>query len=247
MLLRTLAERATRGIVLKRRLPPEFGGSVLHVAPEIGGLRYWRRNLFKVDSTLLATGANVGLFSFSAAALAGADGYVLAVEADIEAAALLLRTNRGVDTRTNARVEVFCAAIHGDVGRRTETFDIAARARAANAIHGFGSSQSGGFSGSRTVPAFTLDELLEFFPPPKIVKIDVEGAEVVVLSGATRLLRDVRPTLAIEVDSENQREAGNILTAAGYDLFDGEKANWPEVSLPTWACIAIPGEQRKNL
>jgi len=42
-ILRMLAERASRGIVLKRRLSLEFGGSVPHVAPEIGGLWYWRR------------------------------------------------------------------------------------------------------------------------------------------------------------------------------------------------------------
>ena len=50
--LRTLAERMSQGVVLKRRLPQAFGGGRLFVAPRGGGMRYWRRNMMKMDPHL---------------------------------------------------------------------------------------------------------------------------------------------------------------------------------------------------
>jgi FkbM family methyltransferase len=48
-----------------------------------------------------------------------------------------------------------------------------------------------------------VDELIAAgqFAPPNVVKIDVEGAEMLVLRGAKGLLADYRPTLFIEVHS----------------------------------------------
>src|SRR5262249_40377818 len=97
LFLKTIAERLSRGVELKRRLPIDFGGNTIYVSPHIGGLRYWRHDLRKIDPRLLEAirrlvkpgavvwdiGANLGLFAFAAAALAGPKGYVLAVEADI--------------------------------------------------------------------------------------------------------------------------------------------------------------------
>jgi methyltransferase FkbM-like protein len=138
---------------------------------------------------------------------------------------------------------ILCAAIHGDAARPIAIFDIAVRARASNALRGFGGSQTGGVAESRVVPAITLDQLLETFRTPSVVKIDVEGAEVAVLLGARRLLREIRPTLILEVGSQNQAEVGDILRAVDYAVLNGEESNWPEVSSPTWASIAIPKER----
>ncbi|SRR6266487_3597683 len=51
MNLRRLAERMSRGVVLRRNLPPEFHRLPMYVSPE-AGLRYWR-SLDKVDPSLL--------------------------------------------------------------------------------------------------------------------------------------------------------------------------------------------------
>lgn len=90
--LRRILRSFSRGVVLKRRLPKEFGRTPLFVYPE-ATLAYWRHDLCSVDPFLLSiahelvrpsmsvwdVGANVGLFSFAAAAL-GAN--VLAIEPD---------------------------------------------------------------------------------------------------------------------------------------------------------------------
>ena len=86
-LLQSAAERLSRGVVLKRRLPARFHGIPLFVTPE-SSLRYWFWSLDRVDPMLLRcagelvsegdvvwdAGANVGLFSFAAAARAGPSG-----------------------------------------------------------------------------------------------------------------------------------------------------------------------------
>jgi Methyltransferase FkbM domain len=65
--------------------------------------------------------------------------------------------------------------------------------------------------------------MLEQFPRPTFVKIDVEGAEVMVLRGASKLLRDVRPTRYVEVGRENSDEGSRILHSFDYRLYDSTK------------------------
>ena len=50
-----------------------------------------------------------------------------------------------------------------------------------------------------TVPTMTLDQAADQFAPPDLIKIDVEGAELLVLAGAHNVLQTHRPTLLIEV------------------------------------------------
>src|SRR5271168_2308423 len=109
--LRKLAERLSRGVVLRRHLPGDFQRLPLYVTPE-AGLRHWFR-LSGVDRHLLAmarelvrpasvvwdVGANVGLFAFSAAAMAGPSGLVLAIEPDIWLAHLVDRSAREIARR----------------------------------------------------------------------------------------------------------------------------------------------------
>ena len=55
------------------------------------------------------------------------------------------------------------------------------------------------------------------YPAPNVIKIDAEGAEVDILHGAARLLREHRPRLLIEVHSlELEAECDRLLTQAGY-------------------------------
>jgi hypothetical protein len=97
-----MLQSVSRGRILKRRLPKEFGSVPLFVTPE-SALSFWRRDIGKVDPFLLSMarelvrpnmivwdiGANVGLFSFAAAAL-GAK--IVAVEPDAWLASLIHRS-----------------------------------------------------------------------------------------------------------------------------------------------------------
>lgn len=253
---RKLAERFSRGIVLLRHLPGEFQNLPVYVTPE-AGLRHWR-SLRSVDPMLLDmvrelvapgacvwdVGANVGLFAFAAAAVAGDSGSVLAVEPDVWLAHLLNRSAqliRRKGTRT-AAVKVLCAAVSSSCG--VHKLEIAERARASNHLQtGPGSTQAGGARHQQPTVAITLDGLLGSFPPPTVVKIDVEKHEADVLHGATRLLEAFRPVIWCEVDSANAREVTALLRGKEYRLFGAAQTPHPAIRCAWWHTLAVPAEK----
>jgi len=235
--LRRIAEIASRGVVLRRRLPPQFGGKPLYVSPECG-LRYWHHDISKVDPELLRigdryvregdvvwdVGANLGLFGFAAAQRAA---QVVLFEPDPWLGRLLGKSASFYDnvTVTGAAIADYCGA---------GTLHIAARARAANFLQGGGSTQTGGERQVQRVQVLTLDSLPP--PGPDVLKIDVEGAEVSVLRGASRILAEARPTVICEVSSHNVDAATALLR--DYALFDGETGK--STATATWTTVAIP-------
>jgi FkbM family methyltransferase len=256
-LIRTLAERATRRLVLKRRLPSRFGGLPIYVSPE-GGLRYLRPALERTDPVLLDLafthvttaaviwdiGANVGLFSLASAALAGSEGRVIAVEPDTWLVQLLRRSAGCPGDK--APVEVFPAAVGDRVG--VHKFFIARRSRSTNYLDGYGNSQTGGWREHQLVPTVTLDWMLDHFLAPDLLKIDVEGAEAAVLSGASRLLAEVRPPMICEVSSKNQIFVTQLLRHHGYLLLD---ANLPPPRHPldsaAYLTLALPSSRSNSI
>jgi hypothetical protein len=83
-------------------------------------------------------------------------------------------------------------------------------------------SQSGGVRELETVVTVTLDWLAERLPPPDVVKIDVEGAELTVFRGARQMLKAKRPVLIFELTRPNWEEESRLLRDLGYALFDSE-------------------------
>jgi FkbM family methyltransferase len=165
----------------------------MFVSPD-AALHYWKPRVERTDPRLLNSalevlqkgdvvwdvGANVGLFSFVAAGLVGPAGRVLAIKPDLWLAGLL-RRSAGVNVDGFAPVDVLPVAIAeaADIQR----FHVAQRGRASNHLAKFGYGQAGGSREVQFVPTVTLDWLLERFPAPRVLKIDVEGAETEALRG----------------------------------------------------------------
>jgi FkbM family methyltransferase len=231
MSLRSAVERASHRVVIRRRLPPPFAGARIYVSTE-GGLRYLARSMTEVDPALLRLvtevvrpgdtvwdiGANMGLFSFAAAVAAGPAGRVLALEPDTDLAGLLRRSAAG--NTGHAPVEVLPAAVSGELS--VARFHIARRNRATSHLAGFGSTMAGGVRSTQLVPTVTLDWLAVRFPVPDVLKVDVEGAELAVLSGGTEVLAH-SPTVICEVYAQNATAVSHILTGHGYTLYDGDR------------------------
>lgn len=256
--VRNIVERISRKVVLRRRLPIEFGSRDIFVSPD-ASLRFWFSDLGRMEPLLFKVvrkyiregnivwdiGANVGLFSLASAHVTGPSGTVIAMEPDFWLSGLLKRTADLPGNRA-LQIKILPLAVTGRIG--FFTFNIAKRGRAANFIEGAsGSSQTGGIRETQSVLGVSLDWLVDVAPMPDFVKIDVEGAEANVISGATRMLDEVRPLIMIEV-SHNAEYVSNILTEHGYVLLDAESCdNIEPLSCAAFNTLAIPKEKMKSL
>lgn len=252
--VRRIVERGSRGVVLRRRLRTPAGKRVLWVTPE-ASLRYWLPSGLAADVSLLRVlgrcvrpgariwdlGANVGVGAFYAAACAGRDGRVLAVEPDAWLCGLMARS-RNARPAEDAPVQVLTAAVSDRVG--LAEFAIADRSRASNYLVESGGATTAG--GARTVQhsiTVTCDWLLERTFVPSLVKLDVEGSEARALRGAVRLLSEARPVLYLEVWEQIADEVTALLRGHGYTLRDGGDPGFPTVSRAAWCTLAEPTPQ----
>lgn len=183
------------------------------------------------------------MFTFCAAGLA-VNGKVYSIEADIWLADLLQKSLQIRSNRT-LNVSVIPCAVANENG--IAKFVIAQKGRASNAMQTVGGrGQVGGARQIVHVPTLTLDTLLKRIDAPKFVKIDVEGAEVLVLKGAEMLLKEIRPVIYIEVGKETRNEVSSILLTNRYLLLDGKMVD-AELDEPVGSCayntIAIPEEK----
>ena len=251
-MVRGIIENLTRDWVIRRRLSADFSSAPIHVSPS-AGLRYLFRPMDSVDPHLLElvrefvepgavvwdVGANVGLFSFAAASMAGPEGLVVSLEPDAWLVQLLRRSALE-QPAGSAPVKVVPAAVAAENSIRT--LCLAARSRASNHLAEFGTTQTGGEREQQSVVAVSLDWLMESVPAPSVVKIDVEGAELEVLKGASRLFETVRPIVLCEVIPATEAGVTAFFKSHEYQIFDGELAT-PErrpLAASPWSTLAVP-------
>lgn len=133
-------------------------------------------------------GANLGLFGFAAAWMAGPAGAVLLVEVDPWLCSILQRSAHGLAGAGYAPVTLAACAMSDRAG--PVRFEIAARGRASNSIWGYGHSQRGGVRDTLVAGSCTEDQLLDAAFRPDLIQIDVEGTELAVLQRAAGVLQD---------------------------------------------------------
>lgn len=254
-LLRHVLTRMSRGVVLTRRLPRDLGSIPLKISPE-ASLTYWRglrteafRDLYdfarrhvRPGDHVWDVGANMGVFSFSAAHCSGPTGRVLGFEPDWWSCCLLQRS-RGRNPLLAARIEVLPLAV-SDTSSLQELI-IPERGRAATHLKvagGAGDSITGGTRGRLLVPAVTLDWVAESQRLPDVLKIDVDGAEHRVLLGAEAILRNQRPRLLVEVYERNADAVGALLEGLGYLLYSYERGEGDcrPITRPSYNTLALP-------
>jgi FkbM family methyltransferase len=164
-------------------------------------------------------GANVGFFSLIAARCVDPTGCVYAFEpVPCNAAAI----KRNADLNNLENVHVFNEAV-ADRGGRADL----------NLAHHLGgavlavSGEPPDMSGSMVVDVVALDDIVarRGLRPPTLLKIDVEGAELLVLQGAHQLIMAHRPKIVFEIDDasrtnalQKSAEASAFLSGCGYGL-----------------------------
>ena len=148
--------------------------------------------------TFYDVGANAGFFSLLGARLVGPTGRVVSFEPHPLTASILAK-QMAFNGKSNVRICV--KAVTEMCG--TARLDDEKPAVMASIMN---------TSSQRTivVPVTTLDWEVSRHPPPDLIKIDVEGAEMRVLRGAEALLTTRRPDLLVELHSKELSDEYHI-------------------------------------
>jgi FkbM family methyltransferase len=200
----------------------------------------WARRYVRPGDIVWDIGANQGLFSFACLAVVGPQGRVVAFEPDPFLVWLLHRSRQAQAVET--RLDVFPLAVAARVD--IAGFALAQKDRALNHLADLdGNPHCGGERDRLTVMTATLDWLSTRLPNPSLVKVDVEGGELMALEQARQqLLPSVRPTWIVEVAPENARAVQRVFDRFDYQLFNADEPNAP-LTTPAWNTLAIPAEQ----
>ncbi|GAA4959120.1 FkbM family methyltransferase [Streptomonospora halophila] len=193
---------------------------------EVAGLA----EIVRPGDVCLDIGAEYGLYTCALADLAGPGGRVLAVEPLPGPAAFLRAVVRALGAE---HVRVVRGAVGSGEGAGTLSLPLRrglpvhGRAFLTTGAEGVGPNAE--FGGERTVATriTTLDTLVAQAGLDRVdfVKADVEGAELRVLDGGRRTLRDHRPALLLEIEDRHLAKYGahasdivERLTGLGYRM-----------------------------
>ena len=178
--------------------------------PELAALR----SLVSQGDSVVDAGAHYGAYTVVLGKLVGPSGSVLAVEPGSHAMGIL---RRNVELNHLSNVELVHAALGSEPGAA------ALRLHPDSSRNQVINEPTSG--AAEHVRVATLDGLV-VHRPVRFVKIDVEGSEAAVLSGAVGILASDRPVVLFEHNPFAASEVGQSTVAAwklmqdlGYDMF----------------------------
>lgn len=148
--------------------------------------------LVSAGEVFVDVGANVGYHAFRASSRVGAGGRVVVVEANPENARLIAHT---IAFNSLANVELVPLALAG--GRGYVNFGTHVGSNGGFLPDDAGTTGSGR---GMIVPTMALDDL--GLDRVSVIKIDVEGAEGIVIDGALGTIERCRPTFVMEFSQE---------------------------------------------
>jgi FkbM family methyltransferase len=172
--------------------------------------------LVKPGMVAYDVGANIGYITLMLAQAVGASGKVFSFEA-LPANVSRLMANLALN-ELDGRVQVEAAAVV-DRSRRVEF--LVGPSGGMGKAQGSAGRRSVQYSKTLEVPGLSLDEFVYRLghPEPQIVKIDIEGGEVLALPGMARLLKEARPGLLIEIHGQDAAQfCWQSLLRAGYRI-----------------------------
>jgi len=182
------------------------------------------RDWVRPGATIYDVGANIGYVSLLLAKATGEQGHIYAFEALPENAERWQKniTLNGMESQ----LSLYSGAVTSSSG--PVQFLVHASGGMGKAAGSAGRNDK--YQNEVTVQGISLDEFVfgQGNPPPQIIKIDIEGGEVLALPGMKRVLEEARPVLLLELHGpESSRKVWETLTMAGYTL------HWMKQGYPT--------------
>jgi len=180
--------------------------------------------------TFVDVGAHIGVYSLKAAQAMGSQGHVIAIEPNPETVQKL-RDNIQASGDNNIAVQpVACSDSETDL----DLFAAARSNTGETSLSRANAAQAGTVRAVYHVHARPLDAILEAAGVARVdvVKIDVEGAEMLVLKGARQTLARYSPVISVELIDRQLKSMGSsiaevteFLRSQGYSPRQTSSAN----------------------
>jgi len=197
-----------------------------HFEPEIDLVR----KFLKPGDTFIDGGAHVGLFTLVAARKVASRGRVIAFEPAPETRGRLL-ANINVNGFDWVKVHPLALA------EKEKELEFVSFSGNGSGFSSFAPKHTqGGLK--QKISCVKLDDFISLDERNKIklIKLDLEGAEVAALQGATQLIDQVHPSFLIEVEPEHLKRQGSsanqlieILESRGYKMY---RVSWDKKREP---------------
>ncbi len=205
----------------------------------------WLKEWLKPGDTFWDIGANWGLITLSAAKIVGLTGRVIAIEPSPFNLAWL---KRHINLNQCEHIVTVVEAAVCEQNGGSVSFSLLNDGHSPSNSLMFSSTVNGEspeVSQQISVPAISLDSLLiEQGQSPKLVKIDVEGAELKVLKGAVQLLSsEEAPILLLAVHPfwqatpEDCQAIVNILKKSGYQILNPNGCKVEVLEFDEYLCL----------
>ncbi len=186
----------------------------------------WINNNININNKIVwDIGAHFGYHTMSFAALVGEKGRVIAIEPN-RSNVIRLKKNIKINKEISKRILINQIAVSNRKGKTDFIFtdEVDDSRSMGSHLGGIQAPEKDimykGFK-HKIVQTDSIDNLVNKIrlPVPDVIKIDVEGAESLVINGATNLLNKHRPTLFIEVHSVTQMyRIQEMLYGIGYTI-----------------------------
>ena len=175
---------------------------------------FWERDSWQVvqqhlqsGATFVDIGAHIGYYSLKAAPVVGPSGRVVAIEPNPETVRKLRDNIQASGAHVVTVEPVACADVEGTL----ELFAAPEANTGETSLSRANASQSGTVVTSYQVRARPLDDILRDTGVSRVdaIKIDVEGAELIVLKGARETMARFHPMILVEIIDRQLRAMGS--------------------------------------
>jgi len=173
------------------------------------------RNHVKPGMSVVEVGANVGFYSLLIARAVSPTGKLRSFEANPHLATLVqqnLHIN-GHDPYSESVLVSAMAVADTEGPRKFYTFDAYKGGSSLLDVASVGADQRAEIE----VPCTTLDIALADFGPIDFMKIDAEGAEIMILTGAAEVIRR-SPNMRMVIEFQPKQELYDLLTGHGFKI-----------------------------
>lgn len=175
------------------------------------------RKLVRPGMTVFDIGANIGFVSLLMEKFSGKDGRVYAFEALPEN---LVRLEENIElNELNKRIFIQPYAVV-DSGKEVEF--LIGPSNGMGKVDGSAGRDDIKYQRSITVEGISIDEFIynQGYPLPQLLKMDIEGGEVLALSGMKRLLQEENPIILLEIHGQEAIQfTWDFLTGHGYNIY----------------------------